>query len=193
MWHQIEAVLDDPKRVAAEHERRIAEAKEGKASGRLDTMQRQLARLRRGIDRLIDSYAEERIDTDEFKPRLAGLKRRLAQLQADRDAVLADDEAERGLHLVIGRITDFAGRVHTSLEQLDWHGRREIIRALVRRIEIDQNQVEVVFRVPGPPTSPNRSDGNGSDHDQGDHPHSIRQHCGRSYHPAYRRRAARGQ
>jgi site-specific DNA recombinase len=181
VWHQIEAVLDDPSRVAAEHERRVVEAKEGKASERLDTMERQLARLRRGIDRLIDSYAEELIDADEFKPRLAGLKRRLAQLQADLDAALADDEAERSLHLVIGRLTDFAGRVRTSLDQLDWHGRREIIRALVRRIEIDQDQVEVVFRVPGLPTLPNGSDGNGSDHEQGDHLPSIRQHCGRSY------------
>ena len=39
-----------------------------------------MARLRRGMDRLIDSYAEEVIDADEFRPRLAGLKQRLMRL-----------------------------------------------------------------------------------------------------------------
>ena len=57
---------------------------------------------------LIDSYAEEIIEADEFKPRLAGLKQRLARLQADRDTAIAADEAERSLHLVIGRLADFA-------------------------------------------------------------------------------------
>jgi site-specific DNA recombinase len=56
----------------------------------------------------------------------------LAQLQSDRDAAIEADEAERSLHLVIGRLADFAGRVRTSLDQLDWHGRREIIRAVAR-------------------------------------------------------------
>jgi site-specific DNA recombinase len=179
VWHQIETVLADPQRVAVEHERRIAAAKDGKAGGKLDAMDRQIARLRRGIDRLIDSYAEEIIEADEFKPRLAGLKQRLARLQADRDIAVAADEAERSLQLVIGRLAEFAGRVSTSLYHLDWHGRRDIIRALVRRIEVDHEQVEVVFRIPGMPTPP---DGNGgSDHSQGGHSPANRQYCGKSY------------
>jgi site-specific DNA recombinase len=30
---------------------------------------------------------------------------------------------------------------------MDWQNRREIIRTLVKRVEIDQDQVNVVFRV----------------------------------------------
>jgi site-specific DNA recombinase len=43
--------------------------------------------------------------------------------------------------------------VRGGLATADWLTRREIIRALVRRVEIDQQQVSVVFRVP--PTSTN--------------------------------------
>jgi site-specific DNA recombinase len=181
VWHQIETVLDDPQRVAAEHERRIAAARDGKTRGDLDALDRQMARLRRGIDRLIDSYAEEIIETDEFKPRLSGLKQRLAQLQADRDTAMAANEAERSLHLVIGRLAEFAERVHAGLDELDWHGRREIIRALVRRIEIDHDQVEVVFRIPGTPTLPDRGAIGRSDNGQVGHSPPIRQHCGTSH------------
>jgi site-specific DNA recombinase len=151
VWRQVEAVLDDPRRVTAEHERRAAAARDGRAREDVDGLERQMARLRRGMDRLIDSYAEEVIDAAEFRPRLAGLKQRLMRLQAERDAALAAHEARRSLQLVIGRLEEFAGRVRAGLDGLDWHGRREIIRALVRRIEIDREEVEVVFRIPGAP------------------------------------------
>ena len=48
------------------NERRIAAARDGKAGGKLDVLDRQIGQLRRGINRLIDSYAEEIIEADEF-------------------------------------------------------------------------------------------------------------------------------
>ena len=184
VWRQVEAVLDDPRRVTAEHERRAAPARDGRAREDVDGLERQMARLRRGMDRLIDSYAEEVIDADEFRPRLAGLKQRLMRLQAERDPALTAHEARRSLQLVIGRLEEFAGRVRAGLDGLDWHGRREIIRALVRRIEIDREEVEVVFRIPGAPPPADGGTIPGSDPSQprGTLP-PIRQHRGRGCHP----------
>ena len=51
---------------------------------------------------------------------------------------------------VIGRLEEFTPRLQTGLSQLDWSARRDVIRALVRRIEIDHDKIEVIFRVPGP-------------------------------------------
>ena len=188
VWRQVEAVLDDPRRVTAEHERRAAAARDGRAREDVDGLERQMARLRRGMDRLIDSYAEEVIDADEFRPRLAGLKQRLMRLQAERDAALAAHEARRSLQLVIGRLEEFAGRVRAGLDGLDWHGRREIIRALVRRIEIDREEVEVVFRIPGAPPPADGGTIPGSDPSQprGTLPPN-RQHRGRGCRTARRR------
>ena len=45
----------------------------------------------------------------------------------------------------------FAQQVRAGLEQADRARRREIIRSLVKRIEIDQNEVTVVYRVDLPP------------------------------------------
>jgi site-specific DNA recombinase len=180
VWREVEMVLDDPRRVAAEHERRSAVARGGNAREDVDALDRQLARLRRGIDRLIDGYAEGIIEIGEFKPRLAGLKQRLTGLQQERDTVMAEHDAVRSLHLVIGRLNEFADRVRAGLDQLDWNGRREIIRALVRRIEIDRDQIEVVFRVPGAPPPSDGGTSVGSDAQTGP-PSANRQHCGRSY------------
>jgi site-specific DNA recombinase len=41
------------------------------------------------------------------------------------------------------------------LQQADWQARREIIRTLVKRVEMDEHQVRVVFRLsPSVPSHP---------------------------------------
>jgi site-specific DNA recombinase len=153
VWERMRALLEAPGRVADEYRRRLWDAGDGTIqSDELAGLERQTAALRRGIGRLIDSYAAGVIDRAEFEPRIAGLKVRLAQLQERQRAATEAAEAERELTLVIGQLEDFAGKVRHGLDGLDWHGTREIIQTLVRRIEIDGDHVEVVFRVP-PSTS----------------------------------------
>ena len=151
VWDQVRALLEDPCRVAVEYRRRITQARDGAAMPEeMVRLDRQQISLRRGIGRLIDSYAEGIIEKTEFEPRLAGLKQRVSQLQERRQAALAAAETERELALVVSRLEDFAAKVTKGLDQLDRIGMRDIIRTVVRRIEIDQNRVEVIFRVPSP-------------------------------------------
>ncbi|MEK6246483.1 MAG: recombinase family protein, partial [Pseudomonadota bacterium] len=149
VWHQVRALLEEPSRVADEYRRRIGQASNGadppEQVARID---RQVTTLRRGIDRLIDCYAAGFIDKAEFEPRIAGLKLRMSQLQEQQKAAVKAADAERELSLVISRLQDFSAKVSQGLEELDWHGMRQIIRTVVRRIEIDHDGVEVVFRVP---------------------------------------------
>jgi site-specific DNA recombinase len=49
-------------------------------------------------------------------------------------------------------LEDFSMTVRENLDLLDWSARRDIIRLMVRRIEIDEGQVEIVFRIPPPPS-----------------------------------------
>jgi len=113
----------------------------------------QSSKLRQGIARLIDSYAEGVLAKEEFEPRLARMKQRVTSLE-DRLQQLADDATQqRDLRLIISQLEDFVAKGRGGLATADWRTRREIIRALVRRVAIDKQQVSVVFRVP--PTSTN--------------------------------------
>jgi len=151
VWAEVQTVLKDPTRLADEYRRRISEAQTGGAArDDLNTLDGQIARLRSGIERLIDSYAEGIIGRVEFEPRISGLKRRIGRLENDRKALTDKLELERDLVLVIGRLEEFTSRLQTGLSELDWSARRDVIRALVRRIEIDHDKIEVIFRVPGP-------------------------------------------
>jgi len=82
VWEQVRALLEEPHRVADEYRRRIAQARDGAAMpDEIVRLDRQMTSLRRGIGRLIDSYAEGVIDKTEFEPRIAGLKQRVSELQ----------------------------------------------------------------------------------------------------------------
>jgi len=96
---------------------------------------------------LSESYAESLIDKSEFEPRITRLRQRLTRLEEQRQA-LADEAALQGeLQLIIGRLEDFATKLHDGLEAADWAGKRDLIRALVKRVEVARNEVNVVFRI----------------------------------------------
>ena len=49
--------------------------------------------------------------------------------------------------LIIGRLEDCATKVHDGLEDADWASKRDLIRTLVKRVEVAQEQGNIVFRV----------------------------------------------
>ena len=93
------------------------------------------------------------VDKTEFEPRIVGLRQRLSQLQERHQAALEAAATERDLALVISRLEDFSAKVAKGIDNLDWIGMQHIIRTVVRRIEIDDTRIEVIFRVP-PPDGP---------------------------------------
>jgi site-specific DNA recombinase len=159
----VKGLLEDPHRVADEYRRRLRQARdEIREPDEIVRLERQMVTLRRGIGRLIDSYAEDVIDKAEFEPRIAGLKQRLSQLQERHRGAVEVAENERDLSLLISRLEDFSAKVTAGLAGLDRAGMRQIIRAVVRRVEIDDANIEIIFRVPpldGParPQSPRKS------------------------------------
>ncbi len=149
VWQQVQALLENPQRLEQEYDRRGQDPKQGQ---NLTSLETQLTKLRRGMGRLIDSYAEGFIDKTEFEPRITHMRTRIAALETQIAQATAEMTRQQELRLIIGRLEDFATQVKAGLEQMDWQNQREIIRTLVKRVEIDQDQVNVVFRVePHPP------------------------------------------
>src|SRR4030095_3782073 len=110
-------------------------------------LERQVGKLRQGLARLIDSYAEGLIDKQEFEPRVTRLRQRITHVEAQCQQLAEAETLQRELQLIIGRAEEFAAQVHQNLDTLEWQRQREILRALVRRVEIGLDQVQVVFRV----------------------------------------------
>lgn len=96
---------------------------------------------------MIDSYVEGVIEKREFEPRLARLRQRMANLEEQvQHCADATEEAEE-VRLLVGRLETFATQVQQGLAEADWLTRRDLIRTLVKRVEVDQEEIRVVFRV----------------------------------------------
>jgi site-specific DNA recombinase len=80
--------------------------------------------------------------------RVADLRARVAQLEKQCKVQATAAETRRDLTLVTGHLEDFSIKVRENLDLLDWAAKREVIRLIVRRIEIDDGQIEIVFRIP---------------------------------------------
>jgi hypothetical protein len=146
VWQEVCTLLAHPERLAEEYRRRLQPESRGKRTS-LTTVEGQMGKLRQGIARLIDSYAEGLIDKDEFEPRIIRLRQRLARVEEHRQALAEEAALQTDLQLIIGRLEDFAAKVHSGLEAADWTSQRDLIRALVKRVEVAQNEVNIVFRV----------------------------------------------
>jgi site-specific DNA recombinase len=164
VWQEVRTLLSEPRRIAKEYQRRLTcPDKEGE---NLVATQGQLARIRQGIGRLIDSYSESIITKAEFEPRIDRLRQRQKSLEQKIRQLQSEISQQQELRLIITCLEEFAGKVQKSLADADWLSRRELIRMLVKRVEIDKEGINVVFRITPDPFEAG--------------PHGGRlQHCGR--------------
>jgi len=154
VWAEVCTLLAHPQRVMDEYQRRLQDPDHAVGQATQATMEGQITKLRQGMGRLIDSYAEGVIPKAEFDPRITRWKERLVHLETQA-AVLADAAAlQRDLRLVVGQLEDFAAQVQGKLSDVDWATQRAMLRALIKRVEVDQGQVNVVFRIAPLPEGP---------------------------------------
>ncbi len=165
VWEDLSSLLKNPKRVAEEYERRLRRTdKDGADFHELTSL---IQKVKLAIARLIDAYQDGLLSRDEFQPRISRSKERLGKLEAEAATLTSRQSEADELRLTIGHLQEFHRHLHEGLEHVDWKTKREIIRALVKRVEIGDQFVRVVYRVSPPPFAAGPASG------------ACLQHCGR--------------
>jgi site-specific DNA recombinase len=156
VWQEVCALLEEPRRLEQEYQRRLQAPDKGNEN--LTVIQAQVVKVRKGIARLIDSYAEGFIEKQEFEPRIRRLRQRQTNLESQAQQITDEMARQAELRLIITHLEDFAANVEDGLAEADWLTKRELIRTLVKRVEIGKEEVNVVFRVTPIPfeSSPDR-------------------------------------
>jgi len=145
VWEDVRALLADPGRVRAEYERRVSGKGGDEEAGA--QLRARLQKAKRVVARLIDAYEEGLLEKGEFEPRLARARQRLEVLEAEARAAAERAAHEETVEAVVGQLHEFARRVREGLAEASWATRREILRALVKRVEVDADEVRVVYKV----------------------------------------------
>ena len=146
VWEEVCDLLQDRKRLQQEYERRLNIP--SKETENLALLQAQRGKIQQGMARLIDSYAEGFLQKAEFEPRITRLRQRLLELEQQAQKVQDQENLKAELQTAIRRLEEFGEQVKVHLADADWQTRRELIRMLVKRVEIGKEEIKVVFRIP---------------------------------------------
>jgi site-specific DNA recombinase len=146
VWDDVRRLLSEPERVRAEYQRRLRGPGE-ESDHELEHLNKTIKNVKRLISRLIDAYGDGPLDEAEFEPRVVAARQRLARLEGDRRQRIGEASRESELRLVIGQLEEIARRVSEGLQEPSWETRREVVRALVKQVEVDEQGVHIVYRV----------------------------------------------
>jgi site-specific DNA recombinase len=148
VWSEVRKLLRDPSRLSSELERRRKASPETMPD--LAESERRLKILRGRLDRLIDAYTSDLLERSEFESRIVPLRD-----QHDREAAavasLRGATNESDTTTALTTLAHLSEAVTARLDTATAAFQRELIELLVKRIEVTQKEVRIVYKVPSPP------------------------------------------
>ena len=151
VWNDVCDLLKEPDRLCQEFERRRQRAGAGQATAEEESLRKALAKVQQSMSRLLDAYTEGYVDRSEFPRRMERLQERRSKLQADLSLVQQQAKRDEDFQVVFSHVQAFADLVKAGLTTADWLTRREILRALVKRVEVGRDTIDIVYKVPSRP------------------------------------------
>jgi site-specific DNA recombinase len=146
VWEDVSDLLRDPERIQKEYQRRLTDDKNDSCLA-VKQNAATINKVKRAVARLIDAYEDDLLTKEEFEPRVRQSKNRLAQLQEEQTKLKVRANEQEELRSVVNHIDEFATQLADGIETLDWTDKREVIRALVKRVEIGKEDVRVVYKI----------------------------------------------
>jgi len=144
VWSDACELLRHPKLLRKEYERRLAGPTDSASHA---SLKKQLATAQRSVTRLIDAFSDGVLDRIEFEPRLLRARDRVTNLKQQLESLESESREQTTLREALACLDDFTATIGTNLEQADWAMRREILRTLIDRVVIEEEQIRIVYRI----------------------------------------------
>ncbi len=154
VWSDVRSLLLEPERLTQEFERRLSRENESAAAARTSrSLDKLIGQVKQRITRLIDMYADGYVEKDKFQRETEFSRKRLTELESERETLHEEEDQREELRLVIGRLEEFADQMRAGLDTSDVKTRRRIICALVKQVEVTAEEIHIVYRVKPRPFS----------------------------------------
>jgi len=184
VWKQVMQLFEDPDLIRNEINRRIQEARNSNpARARKETLVNEIARIKNGIDRLLDAYQEGLVQLPELRGRVHGLRKRDSALTSELQSIESRMVDEEMYLQLVGRIDDFLSRVRQSAESLNILDRQKILRLIVKEVLVSGDTVTIKHSIP---TTSSIPDPKATPAPSGQINVPSYLLCGRSHHPSLR-------
>ena len=150
VFDQVRQALLDPQQLIAGERAVLASAPDEN-----ELIARQLNRLDAALHakhaehaRLLDAYQAGLLDLQELTRRTSALTARHNQLARERQTLTTRSTELATQNRLRRRLTEFSERIAASLDDLDFEGRRRLLRLVVENISVSGWRVEIHLKIP---------------------------------------------
>ena len=149
VWTEVIRLLEDPTLIQQELDRRLAAARSSDPSKKREqSLQRDLARVGKSIERLLTAYQEELLSLEQLRERMPSLRQREQTLRAEVQAI-ADQVTDRAAFLRLAEtLAAFLGRLRSAADTLEVIERQRIVRLVVKDILIGDDTIVIRHCIP---------------------------------------------
>ncbi|HJS21688.1 MAG TPA: recombinase family protein [Steroidobacteraceae bacterium] len=176
IWTQVTRLLEDPTLIQQELDRRLAAARAADPTKqREQTLERELVRVGKGIERLLTAYQEELLSLEQLRERMPPLRQREQALRAEQQSI-ADQTRERATYLRLAEtLTAFLARLRVAADTLDIVERQRIVRLVVKEVIVGDDAIVIRHCIPAPlkPTHGGGPAPSGHPDERGDGPNYL--------------------
>ena len=158
VWTEVIRLLEDPTLIQQELDRRLAVARAADPTRqREQTLQRDLVRLTKSIERMLTAYQEDLLSLDELRARMSPLRQREHALRTELQSI-ADQTRERATYLHLAEtLSAFLARLREAAHTLDVLERQRIVRLLIKEVLVGDDTIVIRHCIPVPSSPPDGS------------------------------------
>jgi site-specific DNA recombinase len=166
VWDELVRLLENPRLIDEELKRRVEVAqKSSSTQRRQESLQRDLARTRKTMERLMTAYQEDLLSLEELRNRMPELRQREQAMHAELQSI-ATQTQQRAAHLRLAEtLSAFLSRLRTTAKTLDVVERQRIVRLLVKEILVGDDVIVIRHSIPVVPSA--RDDGSAKSRNSG--------------------------
>jgi site-specific DNA recombinase len=149
VWDEILHLLEDPALIQNELNRRLEAARDASPTKRrLETLNRDLIRVHKSMERLLTAYQEELLSLDELRARIPPLRQREQSMQAELQAI-TNQTADRAAYLRLAEtLSAFLERLRSNADTIDISQRQRIMRLLVKEVIVGKDLITIKHSIP---------------------------------------------
>jgi site-specific DNA recombinase len=149
VWDEVVRLLEDPTLIQQELDRRLEAARSSNPTKKREqSLQRELAQVGKGIERLLSAYQEALVSIEQLRERMPALRQREQTLRAELQAI-TDQANDRATFLRLAEtLTAFLARLRGTADTLSINERQRIVRLVVKDVLIGEDTITIRHSIP---------------------------------------------
>ncbi len=149
VWNQVVRLLENPDLIEKEVNRRIEEsAYSSVTERRKEALMKELTRVQKGIDKMLDAYQEDIIPLAELRKRIPVLRKRETAIKKELQGMHMRLIDHRRLLTLTENMESFLRRLRESAETLSVPERQKVVRLVVREVIVGSDIITVKHSIP---------------------------------------------